>query len=187
MESIEEVIKGCLKNKRNAQKHLYEMFSAKMYGTCMRYAKNHQDAQDILHDGFIIVFEKIHTFQNKGSFEGWIRRIIINTAIKKYRERISHLEITSLDNSYKENDELKTTHDRLQLEDLIKTIQSLPSKYRLVFNMYAVEGYSHKEISNILNISDNTSRTNYLRARVILQEKLKEEENVSDAPIVAIK
>ncbi len=174
METVDEIIKKCLKNKRIAQKRLYDLFSAKMYGICMRYAKNHHDAQDILQEGFIIVFSKLHTFNKKGSFEGWIKRIMINAAAQKYREKFSHLSVESTDN---EMDDFKQPAeiDSFRIDELVEIIQKLPTQYRIVFNMYAVEGYSHKEISEALKISENTSRSNYSRARHILREKLQDE------------
>ncbi len=186
VESIDDIIKGCLKNRRKAQKQLYDLFSAKMYGICMRYAKNHHDAQDILQDGFINVFANLQNYKNKGSFEGWIRRIMINAAIQKYREKISNLGVNTLDNELDYNEQT-VEYDKLELNELIEIIQSLPSQYRIVFNMFAIEGYSHKEISETLKISDNTSRTNYSRARNILRNKLKSEKKVSKLSNVVLK
>ena len=175
MEPVEDIIKRCLKNKRSAQKQLYDLFSAKMYGVCMRYAKNHHDAQDILQEGFLLVFSKLHTFNSKGSFEGWMKRIMINAATQKYREKISQLCVESLGDEL--DDSLKAIEsDNIKANELVEVIQSLPTQYRIVFNMYAVEGYSHKEIAETLNISENTSRSNYFRARNILREKLDDDE-----------
>ncbi len=175
MEPVEKIIKGCLENRRKAQKQLYDLFSAKMYGVCMRYANNHHDAQDILQEGFVIVFNKLHTFKSKGSFEGWVRRIMVNVAAQKYREKISHLRVEYMDDE-KENFEQAVECRKFEVNELVDIIQTLPAQYRIVFNMYAIEGYAHKEISEALNISENTSRSNFFRARSILVEKLKKEE-----------
>ena len=181
MNSLGAIISECLKNRRAAQKRLYDIYAAKMYGICMRYAKNHHDAQDILQDGFVAVFKYLHTFKNKGSFEGWIKRIMINTAVKHYKEKISHLTI-SIDKMEEGffNNELKEESNRVELNELTEIIQTLPAQYRIVFNMHAIEGYSHKEIANALKISEGTSRSNYLRARSILKNKLKEEINAKN-------
>ncbi len=174
METVDKIIKKCLKNNRSAQKQLYDLFSAKMYGICLRYAKNHHDAQDILQEGFMIVFSKLHTFNREGSFEGWVKRIMFNAAAQKYRDKISHLAVESMDNGiedYKQPVEINS----FKINELVEIIQKLPTQYRMVFNMYAVEGYSHKEIAEALKISENTSRSNYSRARHILREKLQDE------------
>jgi len=178
VESIDNIIKGCLKGRRKAQKQLYELYSAKMYGVCFRYARNREDAEDILQEGFMIVFDKLHTFKKKGSFEGWIKRIIINTAIRKYRENISNLAAGNMYDHYGFLEQMDNS-DQMSLNELLEIIQSLPAQYRIVFNMYVIEGYSHKEISNTLKISENTSRSNYARARYMLMEKLQNENVVA--------
>ncbi len=177
MNSLDATIRDCLRNRRVAQKRLYDLYAAKMYGVCMRYAKNHHDAQDILQDGFIAVFKYLHTFKNKGSFEGWMRRIMVNTAVRHYKEKITHLSIDKMEEGFL-NNELKEECSRVELNELTEIIQTLPAQYRIVFNMNAIEGYSHKEIANILKISEGTSRSNYLRARSILKNKL-EQENIT--------
>ena len=190
MNSIGAIISECLKNRRTAQKRLYDLYAAKMYGICMRYAKNYHDAQDILQDGFIAVFKYLHTFKNKGSFEGWVKRIMINTAVKHYKEKITHLSISidKMEENGVSNNELKEECSRVELKELTEIIQTLPAQYRIVFNMHAIEGYSHKEIANTLNISEGTSRSNYLRARSILKYKL-EQENITKRffPKISIK
>ncbi len=178
MEPVEKIIKDCLKSKRKAQKQLYDLFSAKMYGVCMRYASNHHDAQDILQEGFLIVFNKLHTYKHKGSFEGWVRRIMVNVAAQKYREKISHLRVEYLDDE-KANLEQAVECEKFEAKELVGMVQTLPAQYRIVFNMYAIEGYSHKEIAETLNVSENTSRSNFFRARNILIEKLQEEDKMA--------
>ncbi len=145
-----------------------------MFGICLRYAASHDEAQDILQEGFIKVFEKLPSYKGTGSFEGWIRKLFIHTAIEKYRERIYHLpmgEITDHQLSLHHNQ----APDMLHTKDILQFIQNLPAQYRLVFNLYALEGYSHKEISKALSISESTSRSNLSRARMLLKEKLNKE------------
>jgi RNA polymerase sigma factor (sigma-70 family) len=178
IDKLNNIIKGCQKRDSNAQKELYEMFKSTMFGICLRYAGDYNDAQDILQDGFLKVFEKVHQFQFKGSFNGWIRKIMVNTALEKFRTRY---QIININDSIKEVDR-KVNSDastELTVKELYKIIQELSPKYRMVFNLYAIEGYSHKEISQMLNISEGTSKSNLSRARVILQEKIKKYNKIS--------
>ncbi len=143
-----------------------------MFGVCLRYSNCYDDAQDVLQDGFVKVFQKIHQFQFRGAFEGWIRRIMINTAMEKYRNQYhvisinDHLQIADRP----ETDEVTGS---LSADELLKLVQQLSPRYRMIFNLYAIEGYSHKEIANMLNISEGTSKSNLSRARSILQGKVK--------------
>jgi len=173
LDNIPEIIKACIKGDRIAQKRLYQMFADKMYGVCLRYAANTDEAKDILQDGFIKVFLHLNQFNFKGSFEGWVRRIMINTALEKYRSQVT---IYSLDERMPLSDEgvQTTVIESLSAEDLLGLIRQLTPKYRMVFNLYAIEGYNHKEIGDLLGISEGTSKSNLSRARVILQEKVKE-------------
>jgi len=142
-----------------------------MFGVCLRYAGNYDDAQDILQDGFIKVFEKIDQFGFKGAFEGWMRRIMVNTALEKYR---SNYQVINIHDNVKEinNEYAEDFSTDIDARELIKFIQELSPKYRMVFNLYAIEGYSHKEISNMLGITEGTSKSNLSRARDILKEKV---------------
>jgi RNA polymerase sigma-70 factor (ECF subfamily) len=162
---------GCQEGNPGAQRELYDMFKSKMFGICLRYAGNYHDAEDIMQEGFIKVFEKINQFGFKGAFEGWIRKIMVNTALEKYR---MHFQTVSLqDNPAGTEQELEidmTTN--LEVKELLNIIQDLTPRYRLVFNLYALEGYSHKEISEMLQITEGTSKSNLSRARVILQERV---------------
>ncbi|NBC83848.1 MAG: sigma-70 family RNA polymerase sigma factor [Bacteroidetes bacterium] len=155
-----------------AQKALYELMSSKMFGVCVRYSNNHEDAQDILQDGFVKVFEKITQYEGKGSFEGWVRRIFVNTALEKFRGQVRI--IATEDNLLKLNniDQHDPVNDQLSEKELLAFIQELSPKYRVVFNLYAIEGYSHKEISDMLDITEGTSKSNLSRARTILQQKV---------------
>jgi RNA polymerase sigma factor (sigma-70 family) len=142
-----------------------------MFGICLRYAGNYDDAQDILQDGFVKVFEKIDQFGFKGAFEGWIRRIMVNTALERFR---TNYQIININDNLKEVDHEHRSDfsSDIDARELIRFIQELSPKYRTVFNLYAIEGYSHKEIGEMLGISEGTSKSNLSRARDILQEKV---------------
>ncbi len=169
----EKIIDGCKKGKGRYQEELYRMLAPKMYGLCLKYANDRDDAKDIMQDAFIKVFQKIEQYSTKGSFEGWVRRIMINTALEKYRSQVT---IYSLDERMPVSDEgvNSTVIEDLSAEDLLNIIRELTPKYRMVFNLYAIEGYNHKEIGEMLGISEGTSKSNLSRARLILQEKVKE-------------
>lgn len=164
-----DLIRGCIDGDRRMQEELYRRFSAKMYAVCLRYAGNADDAQDILQDGFVKIFKNLDRFRSEGSFEGWIRRIFVNTAIEHLRRRTYLTPIAEKEENtipYKE----KTALDRLGEKDILKLISQLSPGYRTVFNMYVVEGYTHKEIGDLLGISEGTSKSQLARARMILQE-----------------
>jgi len=162
----------CVKGDSRAQRMLFERFSKKMFGVCMRYAKSTEQAEDVLQDGFIKVFSKLSDFKHDGSLEGWIRRIIVNTSLDQIRKENKLLGNISLDNvDYKLQDNAFVL-ENLAAKDLIKMVQSMPVGYKVVFNMFAIEGYSHKEISEHLGISENTSKSQYSRARAYLRERL---------------
>lgn len=171
-EQLDILIEGCRKGKSQSQEKLYNLFSAAMYGLCLQYASNEDDAKDILQDGFVKVFQKIDQVKNPKAFPGWIRRVMINTALEKYRSQVLLQRIE--ESQYAEKEEVsEDVLDTLNAETLVDMIRDLSPKYRMVFNLYAIEGYSHKEISEILDISEGTSKSNLSRARVILQEKVK--------------
>lgn len=166
-----EVINGCIIGERKMQMLLYERFAKQMFAVCSRYAKDQQSAEDIMQEGFIKVFKYIAKFRKEGSFEGWVRRIFINTAIEHVRKQVNLYAI--VDESGKAIDiEDTTVFDNLEVEDLMRMVQSLSPGYRTVFNLYAIEGYSHKEVSEILQISEGTSKSQLARARQILMEKV---------------
>jgi RNA polymerase sigma factor (sigma-70 family) len=170
-EALQHIINGCRDRNPMAQKELYETFRSKMFGICMRYAGNYDDAQDILQDGFLKVFEKIDQFGFKGAFEGWIRKIMVNTALERFR---TNYQVININDNLKEIDREQTgdfTSD-IDARELIRFVQELSPKYRIVFNLYAIEGYSHKEIADMLGITEGTSKSNLSRARDILQDKV---------------
>lgn len=179
MDNYKDIIKACIKGNRVAQNRLYQFFADKMYGVCLRYAENEDEAKDILQDGFIKVFLKLKQFNNKGSFEGWIRRIIVNTALEKFRDK-NYLFAVNMAAEYEASDK-SYNHilSELSANDLLKLIQDLSPQYRMVFNLYAIEGYSHKEICEKLNIKEGTSKSNLSRAREILKEKVNKQYSVS--------
>ena len=169
--SDEELIQGCIKGKDAFQYELYKRYSPKMFGVCLRYCASREEAEDVLQDGFIKVFKKIDSFRFIGSFEGWIRRIMVHTAIRnKYITLRAH-EVNTLEGvEHPALDEKVTS--KLMMMDLMKLVNELPQGYKIVFNLFAVEGYSHKEIAEMLEIQEATSRSQYLRARQFLREKL---------------
>jgi RNA polymerase sigma factor (sigma-70 family) len=178
----DELIKGCLRRDRNAQKQLFDLYSSKMYGLCYRYVRHAMEAEDIMVTAFTKIFERIEQFKGEGSFEGWIRRIMVNEALTYLRKNRSMYLETDLEQADREPD-YDQLGDHLEAEDLMKMIQELPAGYRLVFNMYAIDGYSHKEIADQLGISENTSKSQLSRARVYLQKMLAEQNWVSNKKI----
>jgi RNA polymerase sigma-70 factor (ECF subfamily) len=168
----EALLQGCLKNNAAAQKELYEKYSPKMMAVCYRYAHSREDAEDMLQEGFIKVFSQMHSFENRGAFEGWIRRIIVHTCInilkknKKFNESVDLIHASSLQ-VREEN-----IPSIIQAKQVIECIRLLPIGYRTVLNLYAIEGYTHKEISDMLDIEESTSRSQYTRAKAMLEDVL---------------
>lgn len=167
--SLEKLIYRCKNQDIKAQEELYRMYSAKLFGLCLKYSSNYQEAEDNLQDGFLTIFNKIAQYKDKGSFEGWMKRIIINTALQKYRKQ-QLFEIVKEEQL--EEPVIDIDEDEIPIDFLLKTIQELPDKYRLVFNLYALDGYSHKEIADLLKISTGTSKSNLARARGILKDRI---------------
>lgn len=167
----QQIIEGCIKNDRVFQQRLYNMLSAKMFAVCLRYANEYNSAQDLLQEGFIKVYKNIEKFRGEGSFEGWVRRIFVNTAIEHYRKQVNMYAITDTDTKAYENYD-NNALENLKREDIMKTIQKLSDGYRTVFNLYVVEGFSHKEIGDMLHISEGTSKSQLARARYLLQKML---------------
>lgn len=170
--SDSDLIKGCLNGDRRMQEHLYQRFSPKMYAVCLRYAGKAEDAQDILQDGFVKIFKNLHMYRGDGSFEGWIRRIFVNTAIEHYRRQVNLYPVTENHENLLETKEV-SAFDSLSMKDMMKLIQELSPGYRTVFNLYVIEGYSHKEIAEIAGISEGTSKSQLARAKGVLQNMIK--------------
>jgi RNA polymerase sigma-70 factor (ECF subfamily) len=168
-----DIIDGCLSGSRRDQELLYRRFSPKLYAVCLQYAGNTEEARDVLQEGFIKIFENLSHFSHEGSFEGWMRRIIVNTALERYRNRYFLSRVDDID-EVTEPEAEPDNNDFAGLEafDLLNMIMELPPKYRMVFNLYAIEGYSHKEIGEMLGVSEGTSKSNLSRAREILQKKV---------------
>jgi RNA polymerase sigma-70 factor (ECF subfamily) len=164
-----DLLEGCRKEDRKMQYELYQRFAPKMFGVCLRYAGNTEEAEDILQEGFIKVFRKISSFRGEGSFEGWIRRIFVNTAIEHFRRKTYLQPITEKEENTVEAQYL-TILDSLAEKDIISLVQQLSPGYRTVFNMYVVEGYTHKQIADMLGISEGTSKSQLSRAKIILQD-----------------
>lgn len=172
----EAIIDGSKAKNPIAQRHLYEKYSRKMMGICLRYSNNREEAQDILQDGFVKVFDKIETYQGQGSFEGWMRRIFVNTALDQIRKNKERRLESDIDDVGYALDSGHNIEGNINAEDLLKLLQDLPTGYRVVFNMFAIEGYSHKEIADELGVTESTSKSQFLRAKghlIKLMEKQK--------------
>jgi RNA polymerase sigma factor (sigma-70 family) len=161
-----------MRGERKMQHELYQRFAPKMYGVCLRYAGNVEEAEDILQEGFIKVFNKMGSYRGDGSFEGWIRRIFVNTAIEHFRKKTYLQPITETEESTVEGKYLSVL-DNLAEKDIIQLVQQLSPGYRTVFNMYVIEGYTHKQIAEALGISEGTSKSQLSRAKLILQDLVK--------------
>jgi RNA polymerase sigma factor (sigma-70 family) len=165
---LDQIINHCKKNSPKAQEQLYRLYSKKFFGVCLKYSSNYADAEDNLQDGFLIIFNKIEQFNFKGSFEGWAKKILINNALQKYKG-VRFLEV--LDDTIAEVD-IEIDDDAISLDYLMQIIQELPDQYRIVFSLYVLDDYSHKEISEMLTISTGTTKSNLFRARLILKQKI---------------
>ncbi len=174
MMSEEELIEKCVANNRKAQKILYDTYAPIMLGICLRYVYERSEAEDILQEGFLKVFTKIKEFSHRGSFEGWMKRVFVNTAITHYHKNTKHnkhhYQIENL--NVKDNNSVVYGEAEFTKDELLKVIQSLPEGYKLVFNLYAIDGYKHKEIAEMLKIDINTSKSQYSRAKKLIRKKL---------------
>lgn len=172
------LVNGCIKGDRKAQKELFDRFSDKMMVVSMRYSKSDQEAEDILQEAFIKVFDKIQTFRGEGKLEFWIKRIVVNTALNYSRSKLYMFPMVDVSqNEFIPCKDFSLTD--FHFKDLLKMIQSLPSGCQVIFNLYAIEGYTHKEIADELEISEGTSKSQYSRARGLLQKMIIGEENLS--------
>jgi len=168
-----EILDGCIKNNRAMQKILYDKYASKFYALCLRYVHDKAEADDILQEGFLKIFTNIHQFSREHSIEAWMRRIIVNTALTHYKKNVKHYyqkeidEVKEIDIESYNIEEAEFTQ-----EELLKIIQNIAEGYRVVFNLYAIEGYKHKEIADMLGIDEATSKSQFHRARKIIQERL---------------
>lgn len=167
--SIEELINDCKKNDVKAQEQLYRLYAPKLFSVSLKYSRNYTEAQDNLQDGFLLIFKNIHQYSFKGSLDGWLKRVLTNHILQQYRKE-PFLNI--VDENLPEEVEVEIENDTVSSEYLMKIIQELPDRYRLVFNLYVLDGYSHQEIADLLNINIGTSKSNLSRAKMILKEKI---------------
>ena len=171
-----QLLTACLQGDKKAQKKLYETYAPKMYGVCLRYAKDEDRAQAYLQEGFVRVFTHLGKFRQEGSFEGWVRRIMVNTALEKLRKTDIFKHSLELETTAHNTPDAVQLTDQLDVVDLLHLIQSLPAGFRTVFNLYAIEGYTHQEIGEMMHISEGTSKSQYSRARQWLQTRLNKKE-----------
>jgi RNA polymerase sigma-70 factor (ECF subfamily) len=169
MFSEEEIIIECIKGNRKAEKHLYTKYSALFYAICLRYTQSREEAEDVLITGFTSIFESLPMYKKQGSFEGWMKRIMINTAINHYRANKKHLLDLDLEEIDTLNEISQKTYQDINIKDILNQIQRMPQGYKQIFNLYAIEGYKHTEIAEMLNISESTSKTQYAKAKKWLQ------------------
>ena len=167
---IERLLHECKKNNTQAQEQLYKLLAPKLFAVCLKYSRNHEEAQDNLQESFLIIFDKLKQFKNEGSFEGWAKRLVVNYVLQQYRKQGTFLELVS-DNIFVV-EEIEIDDESITMDFLLKIIQELPDRYRLIFNLYVVDGYSHKEIAKMLEINEGTSKSNLARAKMILKEKI---------------
>lgn len=176
-----DIIKGCIRQDRVYQKYLYETYASRMLGVCMRYARDKAEAEDMLQEGFVKVFQNISRFEHKGSFEGWIRRIMVFTAINyyKYRSRKFQEDLDAEPNDAPYSDDIL---DQITVKEILALIQQMPDGYRLIFNLFAIEGYSHKEIAEQLGIAVGTSKSQYARARAMMRSLVSKHYQILNEP-----
>ena len=174
----QEIIAGCIQEKKQCQEELFRRYAGKMLGICMRYARYQMEAEDMLQEAFIRVFDYIHQFKGKGSLEGWIKRIVINTAIKKTQKKSFQNEALGIE-PHQDVPISPNVYDHLQAEEILALIKELPDGYRTIFNLYAIEGYSHKEIADLLGIQESTSRSQLVKARKLLQSILTKKQKMT--------
>jgi RNA polymerase sigma-70 factor (ECF subfamily) len=166
------LVNECLKGNSKAQKALFDKFAPKMFSVCLRYMKNTEKAEDALQDGFIKVFVNLLNYKNSGVLEGWIRRIVVNTCLdelKKNKKLLLNISVEEVEYKLESNDFVQ---EQMMADDLMKLIQNMPEGYRVIFNMFAIEGYAHQEIATQLGISESTSKSQYLRARAYLKNRI---------------
>ncbi|MFV0346830.1 MAG: RNA polymerase sigma factor [Bacteroidales bacterium] len=173
LEELEKIIEGCKMKKRSSQENLYKLLSGKLYGVCLRYSKDEHEAKDYMQDVFLKIFDKIDTYMDKGSFEGWAKRLTVNHILSTLRKNADS-NFVEIDERHGDVDNTDDNIDDIEINKLLKLIQELPPKYRTVFNMYVIEEYSHQEIADELGISSGTSKSNLHRAKAILKNAVEE-------------
>jgi RNA polymerase sigma-70 factor (ECF subfamily) len=178
-----KLIQECIAGKRSAQGQLYALFAPKMFVVCLRYAKNREEAEEILQEGFMKVYKSLAQFRNAGSFEGWVRKIMVNCALQKCRSKTHLHAIVPIDHSPVENNGYEDIMSQIDTKELLQLVQNLPAAYRMVFNLYVFEGMKHREIAKALGISEGTSKSNLYDARAILQKAILQKYEVADKNI----
>jgi len=175
-----QLIKACLREDVSSQRELFARYASQMLGVCKRYARSNEDAEDMLQDAFIKVFDKLNQFKFEGSFEGWIRKIVVNTALKKYTLSRYQKEVSGFEASqYNEGEAAPAAYNNLSQKDLLALIHNLPDGYRLIFNLHVIEGYQHEEIAVMLGIQPGTSRSQLVKARNMLQKQITELQKIA--------
>ena len=176
-----DIIKRCIRGDSKAQEAVYNLLAGKMFAVCLRYCPNYEEARDLLHDGFVTIFTKIGQFHQEGSFEGWVRRIFVNQAIERWRNDAKLMIVNSVDDldrqiAAPDDDVVEDEWEAYQLTEteMLELVDELPPQYKVVFNLYVIDGLSHRDIAEKLEISEGTSRSNLLRARSILQKQIKD-------------
>jgi len=175
MLEYKDLIEACVKGDRQAQRNLYDLFSKRMYMVCLRYTKSQQEAEDVLQDSFIKIFRNLKGYRGESRLDYWIKRIVINTALNSQRKKLYMYPMVDIDEVKNEYDQSKV-FSNFQMEELLRMIRELPTGCQTVFNLFAIEGYSHKEIAEMLEVSEGTSKSQFARARKLLQEKIAEED-----------
>lgn len=182
MHELDEIIAGCRRMEKRAQRCLYDKYASLFLGIAFRYSRSKEDAEDILQEAFVKILTKIDQYSETGSFEGWMKKILVNTAISHYRNSQKHdfhKNFDSISETEIENSDYELDADEFTREELLKSINLLPAGFKIIFNLYAIEGYKHREIAEMLDISVGTSKSQYSRARAMLQKKLAEMKKIS--------
>lgn len=181
---LNQLINDCKNNDRKAQEQLYRLYAPKLFAVCLKYSRNYTEAQDNLQDGFILIFKKIEQYSYRGSFDGWLKRVMINNVLQQYRTQ-TFLSVANDD--LPDDAEIEIDDENISLDYLLKIIQELPDRYRLVFNLYVNDDYSHAEIAEMLSINIGTSKSNLSRARMILKDKIQQYKNEENKPFPSAK
>jgi RNA polymerase sigma factor (sigma-70 family) len=170
LENINQLIQDCIEGNRLSQNQLYKMFAPKMFAVCLRYSRNREEAEEIAQEGFVQVFKSLKNFRHEGSFEGWIRKIIVYSAIQHYRSKPKMHPVINIEQAEMEETGAEDALTQLSKKELLNMVQALPPAYRMVFNLYVFEGMKHREIAECLGISEGTSKSNFFDAKLILQK-----------------
>jgi RNA polymerase sigma factor (sigma-70 family) len=183
LDELEQLIKGCVAGHRYAQNKLYALYSPKMFPICLRYSKNREEAEETMQEGFLKVFNHLYQYKSLGFFEGWVRKIMVNTALEKYRSQSCFYQVISVDNIPEKKNSTEDILQQINTKELIVMIQKLPPTYRMVFNLHVFEGMKHREIAKQLGVTEGTSKSNLADARKILQRLVNESLHVAKKEI----